>query len=81
MSDPHRKFLVEYRHEGLIYGSEVFAETWDQAEAMVSSLRTSAKVIGTGVVEIPLDKWLWAIGGFVVGLLFLLLVLMGRSIT
>lgn len=42
-------FLVEFEHGGKQYGTEIFADTWSEAEGRLASLAKTGKVYGESV--------------------------------
>lgn len=40
------KFITEYKHNGKLYGSEIYAKNWVEAEEQLKSKRLTEKVVG-----------------------------------
>jgi len=53
----YKKFLCDYTYQGNIYSIEIIAESWDEAEERLKSLRFNGRVIGEKFLEIPLGNW------------------------
>lgn len=42
----YKVFLLEYEHDGKYYGIEIFAQSWEEVQSKVKSIKKSLKVIG-----------------------------------
>lgn len=41
-----KMFITEYKYNGKLYGCEIYAENWEEAEKQLKSKKESEKIIG-----------------------------------
>lgn len=47
------KYLVEYRHQGAVWGLTIDADSWDDAQERLRMIGWNGRVIGDNAITVP----------------------------